>query len=39
MDGLDKIDTEALSAADYAYYTEVVLRIDAKLLEAAAAMQ
>ncbi len=39
IDGLDKIDTEALSAADYAYYTEVMLRIDAKLLEAAAAMQ
>ncbi len=39
MDGLDAIDESKLSAADAAYYTEVMLRINAKILEAANAMQ
>ena len=33
MDKIDKIDTEELSPADYAYYIEVTARIQKKLLE------
>lgn len=32
MEALDSIDQDSLSAADLAYYTEVMLRIDAKLM-------
>lgn len=39
MEGLDSINEQELSTADYAYYTEVMLKIDAKLIEAAQAMQ
>ena len=35
MNSLDKIDEESLSPADYAYYTEVMARISAKLAEVA----
>ena len=38
MDKLDSIDESTLSEADDAYYTAVMLRIDAKLIEAAEAM-
>lgn len=38
MDKLDSIDESTLSEADDAYYTAVMLRINAKLIEAAEAM-